>query len=141
MGIIYFKQWFRVFDPHPCCPSSHTSLKPPSSSRAVEERRGLGTGRKYAEWRDALLKYCLSNLFSRSTRPGDEERVIERVRKEGHLKYFPKGEKNPTRCINCRRRKGQRAANTDKQATLQKGNRVLEASSSHCSRPAGNRVS
>lgn len=28
VGIIFSKQWFTAFDPHPCCPSSSTSLTP-----------------------------------------------------------------------------------------------------------------
>lgn len=113
----------------PAVPSSSTSLKLSLSSRAVEERRGLGTGRKYAELRDALLKYLSSSsLFSRAARPGDEESVIERVRKEGDFKYFSKGKKktNPktnqlNQCINRRRRKGQRATNVDKKGKGPKG--------------------
>lgn len=61
--IFFFKQWLMVFDPHPCCPSSSTSLEPPLSSRAAEERRGLGTGRKSAEFAGRSPQVLLEQPF------------------------------------------------------------------------------
>lgn len=75
---------------------------------------------------DALLKYCLSNLFRRSARPGDEESVIERVRKEGNFKCFSEGKNHPTASF-----AGDVSANEPPTWTskrLQKGNEVLRAS-------------
>lgn len=123
--------------PPPARPSNPPCPRGPRKSAGAWEQEGSPPN-----LRDALLKYCWSNLFSRSARPGDEESVIERVRKEGDFKYYSKGKKNTTtRCSNCRRCKGQRATNADQQATLRKGNQVLKVSFEHCSRTAGNGVS
>lgn len=80
------------------------------------EWRGLGTGRKYVELRDAVLKYCLSNPFTRQ-QGWERKSGIERVREEGDFKYFQKEKKKnqkTNQCISCRRCKGQGATNTDK---------------------------
>lgn len=63
------------------------------------EWRGLGTGRKYVELRDAVLKYCLSNPFTRQ-QGWERKSGIERVREEGDFKYFQKEKKNPKKPIN-----------------------------------------
>lgn len=48
VGIIHFKQWFVVFDPHPCCASLPGW---PSSPRCLRGHGGaLGTGRKQELW-------------------------------------------------------------------------------------------
>lgn len=53
VGVIYFKQWFVVFDPHPCCPAARMALEPPLSPGLW---RSPGNRKEAGALGDALLK-------------------------------------------------------------------------------------
>lgn len=114
VGIMYFKQWFVVFDPHPCCPSPRMALKPPLS---LGPQESPGNRKKAGALGDALLKQPFSNTATFSaTQEGQEmERAsLEGGRKKGDLKYFAKGKRNiQPQCIIWGREEGQGATNKE----------------------------
>lgn len=93
VGIMYFKQWFVVFDPHPCCPSPRMALKPPLS---LGPQESPGNRKKAGALGDALLKQPFSNTATFSaTQEGQEmERAsLEGGEEKGRLKVLCKGKK------------------------------------------------